>query len=186
MQDRQLRPQSQVQLRQCMGRYHAARRRMLWLVRLLFVFCVATSEMCPRVQQQTLLRPSYILHLRTPCCTYRWLFATDLGCACVVVSPAQNNGVSPAQNNGVSPVQNNYSCTYGCCNRCSCSTSSAGDGMGPTTCSCPLARNWDRGNSMSCPGWWYDNAGPLDPVGIHPNGHGGIPDIQDTPGNLLV
>jgi len=72
-------------------------------------------------------------------------------------------------------------CTHGCCNRCSCHTSSAGDGMGPTTCSCPLARNWDRSNSRGCPGWWSDNAGPLDPGGT-----GGIPDIQDTPGELMV
>ena len=49
-------------------------------------------------------------------------------------------------------------CSHGCCNRCTCSTSGAGDGMGPTTCTCPLARNWARSNSNGCPGWWSDNA----------------------------
>jgi len=72
-------------------------------------------------------------------------------------------------------------CTHGCCNRCTCSSSSAGDSMGPTTCTCPLARNWARSNSKGCPGWWSDNAGPLDPGGT-----GGIPDIEDGPGTLMV
>lgn len=70
-------------------------------------------------------------------------------------------------------------CSHGCCNRCHCHTSGAGDRMGPTDCVCSLSRNWDRSNARGCPGWWRDNAGPLDP-----GGKGGIPEVEDTPGVL--
>ena len=73
-----------------------------------------------------------------------------------------------------------YGCCGGsCCNECRCTTSGP-ESMGPTSCTCPLGANWRRGEK-GCPGWKKDNAGPLDP-----DGEGGIPEVEDEMGQLMI
>uniref|UniRef100_A0A7S4PFF6 Uncharacterized protein n=2 Tax=Guillardia theta TaxID=55529 RepID=A0A7S4PFF6_GUITH len=70
-------------------------------------------------------------------------------------------------------------CNYYCCNTCQCYTSGS-NGMGATTCHCPLLNSWEYDHS-SCTSWWTHNAGPLDP-----GGYGGITEFEDQPGNLVA
>ena len=88
-------------------------------------------------------------------------------------------------------------CDDGCCMKCECNSLNIGDGMGPTSCTCPLGDAHNGGNSVrgegsDCPRWWSDNEGALDPFYSFPGGgydQNGrlvhqVPKEQNTPGLL--